>query len=151
MLFACSGIALPRGGGAAGKHLTRFLTSARLVREFIHKRNKDDKLRVEVRLPNNRAADGFLGLYDDDIAIVTSFSRPSGLRLVDTDRHTDMCRGSRQIMALGRAFGSGRLMGQELPLPLPLRAVDDAEPGKVLLSDFTEVHTVPFFSCCHDG
>ena len=114
------------------------------MREFIDKRNKDDKLGVEVRLPNNRAADGFLGLYDDDIAVVTSFSRPSGLRPVDINRQTDMCRGTSQITALGRAFGSGRLMGQELPLPLS--AVDDAEPRKVLLSDFTEVlHTVQLF------
>jgi hypothetical protein len=48
MLFACSGVALPEEAGAAGRNLTRFLTSARLVREFIDKRNKDDKLRVHM-------------------------------------------------------------------------------------------------------
>jgi hypothetical protein len=53
MLFACSGVALPEEAGAAGRHLTRFLTSARLVREFIDRRNKDDKLRVHLHNPGS--------------------------------------------------------------------------------------------------
>jgi hypothetical protein len=44
MLFACMGIALPRG--TSGLALTRFLTSSRLVTVFNQKRNKDDKLKV---------------------------------------------------------------------------------------------------------
>jgi len=44
MIFACSGIPLPRG--TARLHLTRFVTSAHLVREFKRYRNRDDKLRV---------------------------------------------------------------------------------------------------------
>ena len=44
MLFACSGITLPHGSAIQG--LTRFVTSACLVREFNLKRNRDDNLRV---------------------------------------------------------------------------------------------------------
>ncbi|KAG2644514.1 hypothetical protein PVAP13_2KG203391 [Panicum virgatum] len=69
MIFACSGIPVPRG--IARQHLTRFVTSAHLVREFKRYRNIDDKLRVAVRLSDKKTTDGFLGLYDDDIAIVT--------------------------------------------------------------------------------
>ena len=46
MIFACSGIPVPRG--IARQHLTRFVTSAHLVREFKRYRNIDDKLRVGV-------------------------------------------------------------------------------------------------------
>lgn len=42
--FVCSGIALPRG--TARLDLTRFVTSAYLVRVFNERRNRDDKLRV---------------------------------------------------------------------------------------------------------
>ena len=48
MLFVCSGIPLP--SGAARVHLTRFATSAHLVRAFKDYRNRDDKLRVGVCL-----------------------------------------------------------------------------------------------------
>ncbi|RLM85174.1 hypothetical protein C2845_PM04G22430 [Panicum miliaceum] len=72
MIFACSGIPLPRG--TARLHLTRFVTSAHLVREFKRYGNRDDKLRVAVRLSDKKTTDGFLGLYDDDIAIVTCLS-----------------------------------------------------------------------------
>ena len=44
MLFACSGVPLP--DGTTREHLTRFVTSAALVRVFDEKRNRDDKLRV---------------------------------------------------------------------------------------------------------
>jgi hypothetical protein len=44
MLFACSGIPLPFG--TARLQLTRFVTSAHLVRQFKFYRNRDDKLRV---------------------------------------------------------------------------------------------------------
>lgn len=44
MLFACSGITLPPGSSI--QDLTRFVTSACLVREFNDKRNRNDDLRV---------------------------------------------------------------------------------------------------------
>jgi len=58
MLFACSGIPLPRGNSKL--HLTRFVTSAHLVEEFNKNRYKDDQLRVEVCLPDRRTINGFL-------------------------------------------------------------------------------------------
>lgn len=46
MLFVCSGIPLPHG--TTRVLLTRFVTSAHLVRAFKDYRNRDDKLRVGV-------------------------------------------------------------------------------------------------------
>nr|AAL31034.1 putative serine protease [Oryza sativa Japonica Group]AAP54251.1 hypothetical protein LOC_Os10g33490 [Oryza sativa Japonica Group] len=106
MLFACSGIPLP--DGTTREHLTRFVTSAALVRVFDEKRNRDDKLRVAVRLPNNRITDGFLGLYDHDIAIVTCFGlievRPISFKA---------CPDGIQALVAGRAFESGNLMAMD--------------------------------------
>ncbi|KAM3242263.1 hypothetical protein ACQJBY_054749 [Aegilops geniculata] len=62
MLFACSGIPLPYGRTAL--RLTRFVTSARLATAYTANRNRDDNLRVEVRLPDNSTTGGLLGLYD---------------------------------------------------------------------------------------
>jgi hypothetical protein len=44
MLFACSGIPLP--GGRSKLQITRYVTSARLAREYKCKSYRDDKLRV---------------------------------------------------------------------------------------------------------
>ena len=64
---------------------------------------------VEVRLPSGTTTDGFLGLYDDDIAIVTSLDflgvHPVGL---DLDAPANAPGGS--TIAAGRAFKSGTLM-----------------------------------------
>ncbi|KAM0829391.1 hypothetical protein ACQ4PT_066909 [Festuca glaucescens] len=142
MLFACSGVALPEEPRAAARNLTRFLTSARLVREFIDKRNKDDKLRVEVRLPDNRATDGFLGLYDDHIAIVTSFDNLIIIDPIDLDHQspgqpsTSTLTG--QMIAFGRAFNSGKLMVQELTPVISIVSDDLDQPREVLFPDFTE-------------
>lgn len=104
MLFACSGIALPRE-----TFLTRFLTSAHLVTVFNERRNRDDKLRVQVRLPDGKTTDGILGLYDDSIAIVTSIGRldvcPLDLNSVDSPYDLPL-----RARAVGRAFESGRSM-----------------------------------------
>ncbi|KAJ1264162.1 hypothetical protein BS78_09G241800, partial [Paspalum vaginatum] len=106
MLFACSGIALPH---ETGLELTRFLTSAYLVTVFNERRNRDDKLRVQVRLPDGTTTDGILGIYDDNIAIVTSIGDldvcPLDLNIVDSPY--DLPRLAR---AVGRAFESGHSM-----------------------------------------
>ncbi|XP_062193717.1 uncharacterized protein LOC133897142 isoform X2 [Phragmites australis] len=104
MLFACSGIPLPHG--TTRLHLTRFVTSARLAKEFNANRYRDDKLRIEVRLPNNRTTSGLLGLYDEDIAIVTSFGLLA-VRPVDLDFQATPVYS---VLAAGRAFKSGSLM-----------------------------------------
>ncbi|TKW09839.2 hypothetical protein SEVIR_6G127608v4 [Setaria viridis] len=106
MLFACSGIPLPHG--RTRESLTTFVTSAHLVRQFNENRNKDDKLRVAVRLPNNRTTDGFLGLYDKDIAIVTCYGF-LGVRPIDLDLMATPSPGD-SVQAAGRAFNSGSLM-----------------------------------------
>uniref|UniRef100_K3Y6J9 Uncharacterized protein n=1 Tax=Setaria italica TaxID=4555 RepID=K3Y6J9_SETIT len=110
--FVCSGIALPRG--TARLDLTRFVTSAYLVRVFNERRNRDDKLRVQVRLPDGTTTDGLLGLYDHDIAIVTSISH---LDVCPVDLNIDDCPdGLHHARAVGRAFESGRLMAMPVSL-----------------------------------
>ncbi|XP_066324633.1 uncharacterized protein [Miscanthus floridulus] len=106
MLFACSGIPIPHG--RTSQSLTRFVTSAHLVTQFNENRNKDDELRVAVRLPNNTATDGFLGLYDKDIAIVTCLGF-LGVRPIDLDHKAKPFPGD-SLKAAGRAFNSGSLM-----------------------------------------
>ncbi|XBI22098.1 hypothetical protein VPH35_063156 [Triticum aestivum] len=108
MLFVCSGVAVPPG--STRLEPTRFLTSRRLVVEFEKYRNLDDKLRIEVCLRDNSHMDGLLGLYDADIAIVTSCDdTPYGVCPVDLDRQASLPSDG-QIIAAARAFGSGRLM-----------------------------------------
>ncbi|XP_066343170.1 uncharacterized protein [Miscanthus floridulus] len=130
MLFACSGITLPHGSAIQG--LTRFVTSACLVREFNLKRNRDDNLRIQVRLPDNTTEDGLLGLYDEDIAIVTSMDclhvDPVDLDLQASPDHPDG-----HVLAAGRAFNSGSLMA--------MRGSLSNESPNIFLSDsqgFTE-------------
>uniref|UniRef100_A0A0A8Y0B2 Uncharacterized protein n=1 Tax=Arundo donax TaxID=35708 RepID=A0A0A8Y0B2_ARUDO len=107
MLFACSGIPLPEG--RAKMLVTRFVTSARLVTAFNDNRNKDDKLRIEVRLPKGKITNGFLGLYDQDIAIVTSVGFLN-VHPVDMEFKARPVCCDDQILAAGRAFKSCSLM-----------------------------------------
>ncbi|XP_021316241.1 uncharacterized protein LOC8066487 isoform X4 [Sorghum bicolor] len=106
MLFACSGIPIPHG--RTRQRLTRFVTSAHLVTQFNQNRNKDDKLRVAVRLPDNTATDGFLGLYDKDIAVVTCLDFLE-VCPIDLDHKAKPFPGG-CLKAAGRAFNSGSLM-----------------------------------------
>ncbi|KAI4982289.1 hypothetical protein ZWY2020_022781 [Hordeum vulgare] len=87
MLFACSGVALQRKG-MTYPVISRFVTSKRLVTECKENRNRADNLRINVRLSNNASFDGFLGLYDSEIAIVTSF-RLANVRPVDLHSNID--------------------------------------------------------------
>lgn len=61
-----------------------------------------------MRLPNNRTTDGFLGLYDKDIAIVTCYGF-LGVRPIDLDLMATPSPGD-SVQAAGRAFNSGSLM-----------------------------------------
>jgi hypothetical protein len=62
-----------------------------------------------VRLPDNTTTDGFLGLYDKDIAIVTSIDyldvHPVDLSLLESPDCPDG-----HVLAAGRAFNSGSFM-----------------------------------------
>lgn len=107
MLLACTGIVLPRG--TSRLDLTRFLTSSRLVTVFNQQRNKDDKLRVAVRLPNKKTILGILGLYDKYIAIVTSQDFQEVMPL-DVYQETYL-PDALTMVAAGRAHKSCSLMG----------------------------------------
>jgi len=65
-------------------------------------------LQVEVCLPDRRTINGFLGLYDKDIAIVTSFGFQA-VHPVDLDVEATVPPDDR-VLAVGRAFKSGSLM-----------------------------------------
>ncbi|OEL14782.1 hypothetical protein BAE44_0024199 [Dichanthelium oligosanthes] len=105
MVFACSGISIP-SGATTKLDVTRFVTSACLVREFDRKRNRDDKLRVKVRLPDDTITGGFLGLYDNDIAIVTSVG-VLDVYPIDLDYKPTPVYPGDYVMAAGRVFNSG--------------------------------------------
>ncbi|CAN6351035.1 unnamed protein product [Urochloa humidicola] len=114
MIFACSGIPLPyKICGNSKLHLTRFVTSARLVEEFNKNRNKDDQLRVQVCLPDRTTVDGLLGLYDADIAIVTSIGLLHTHR-VDLDLEEFVVSPDDTVLTAGSAFNSGSLMIMDL-------------------------------------
>uniref|UniRef100_A0ACD5YV76 Uncharacterized protein n=1 Tax=Avena sativa TaxID=4498 RepID=A0ACD5YV76_AVESA len=113
MLFACSGIPLRQGRSKL--HLTRFVTSARLVTEYISKRYRDDKLRIEVRLPNGHKIGGFLELYNRHIAIVTSLG-VQNVYPVDVDLPEGLPSSNAEMLAAGHAFGSGCLMALKVKL-----------------------------------
>jgi hypothetical protein len=61
-----------------------------------------------VCLPNNTATDGFLGLYDKDIAIVTCLGF-LGVHPIDLDLNTRP-HPFDSVQAAGRAFNSASLM-----------------------------------------
>ncbi|PNT73879.1 hypothetical protein BRADI_1g03431v3, partial [Brachypodium distachyon] len=107
MLFAISGVAVPPG--TTELRLTRFVTSTRLVVEYNKNRNLDDKLRIDVCLPDNTHMDGFLGLHDKDIALVTSCGTRNSVCPVDLDLQAPLPSNDK-IIAAARAFEFGRLM-----------------------------------------
>jgi hypothetical protein len=102
-----------------------------------------------VRLPDNRATVGFLGLYDDHIAIVTSFdyltTNPVDLNHQSPSQPSTSTL-TRQMIAFGRAFNSGKLMVQELTPVISIVSDDLDQPREVLFPDFTEVY-IRFFLC----
>lgn len=95
-----------------------------------------------MRLPSNRAVDGFLGLYDRDIAIVTSFDFLPDVCPVNLDCQLERYN-LESVVAFGRAFKSGQLMSKHLQQTIPYPVSDDGEPRKILFPLFTEVYTFP--------
>jgi len=67
-------------------------------------------LQIEVWLPDRRTIDGLLGLYDDDIAIVTSLGLQFAVHPVDLDLEATVVGPDDSVLSVGRAFKSGSLM-----------------------------------------
>jgi len=67
-------------------------------------------LQIEVCLPDRRTIDGLLGLYDDDIAIVTSLGLQFAVHPVDLDLEATVVGPDDSVLSVGRAFKSGSLM-----------------------------------------
>jgi hypothetical protein len=61
-----------------------------------------------VRLPDDTVIDGFLGLYDNDIAIVTSLGLLD-VAPIDLDYKPRSLCSDDVVLAVGRAFSSGSL------------------------------------------
>ncbi|XP_047064296.1 uncharacterized protein LOC124672046 [Lolium rigidum] len=94
--------------------LASSIVSLALFDAFENNRNRADRLRIKVLLPRERNIhiDGFLGLYDKDIAIVTCFYC-SDPRSVNLDAQVQHLSDHDSVVALGRAFNSGTLMSVE--------------------------------------
>lgn len=94
---------------------------------------------IDVRLPSNAITKGFLGLYDRDIAIVTTAGLPN-VRSVELDLQTQALPASpgSRILAAGRGFMSASLMAMRgsICMEHPSRWISD--DGKHI----TEVYTV---------
>ncbi|CAM0907869.1 unnamed protein product [Alopecurus aequalis] len=113
-LFACSGLPLPQPSRRPKLDLARYVTTARFATEYKAKRYRDDKLRIEVRLPDGEKIGGLLELYNRHIAIVTLLDRR-------TDHPVDVelpagYPSSGEVRVAGRAFGSGCLMTAKVEL-----------------------------------
>ncbi|CAD6228078.1 unnamed protein product [Miscanthus lutarioriparius] len=106
VLFACSGIAIECQGC-----VTRFLTSASLVRALNDKTKHPSNLKVEVRYEGN-VVTGFLGKYDLDY----------GLAIVNVTS----CLDVQAVVALGRGI-SGKLMATGGILTRDSRESEDSE------------------------
>jgi hypothetical protein len=81
--------------------------------------------------------DGFLGLYDKDIAIVTCFCYSNPL-YVDLYAQVQQLSNHDSVIALGRAFNSGTLMsveGQRIHAP----TTDGPERALIYTCPITEV------------
>jgi hypothetical protein len=88
MVFACSGTAVRLRHGYIQDRHKIFVTSARLAEEYNANRTKDDKLRIELRTHEKKTLNGYLGLHDTNIAIVTSFC-PRALHTMDMSNPVD--------------------------------------------------------------
>lgn len=66
-------------------------------------------LQIDVCLPDNTHMDGFLGLHDKDIALVTSCGTRNSVCPVDLDLQAPLPSNDK-IIAAARAFEFGRLM-----------------------------------------
>uniref|UniRef100_M8BAM8 Uncharacterized protein n=1 Tax=Aegilops tauschii TaxID=37682 RepID=M8BAM8_AEGTA len=102
--------------------------------------------KIEVRLPSNRAVDGFLGLYDRDIAIVTSFDFLPNVCPINLDCPLERY-DLESVVAFGRAFKSGQLMSKHLQQTTPYPISDDGVPRKVLFPLFTEAALGASLTC----
>jgi hypothetical protein len=94
------------------------VTTARLAHKFNENRTSDDNLRIELRTQDNSTLHGFLGLYDENIAMVTSFSLKC-VYTMDTCNHVDLPKGTRnsKLFAIGYAT-NGTLMGAKCSHPV---------------------------------
>ncbi|CAM0907868.1 unnamed protein product [Alopecurus aequalis] len=108
-LFACSGLPLPQPSRRPKLDLARYVTTARFATEYKAKRYRDDKLRIEVRLPDGEKIGGLLELYNRHIAIVTLLDRRTD-HPVDLKLPAGQCSIDYRVTVAGRAFGSCCLM-----------------------------------------
>jgi len=123
MLYACTGIALPY----RTINIERFLTSPRLVEVFNKSRNKEDNLNIKVRVPSKKTFNGFLELYDEDIAIVTIMQSwmvsPVDLDPQGRGFENTCLPAASKIVAAGRSYGLCGLMATTGTLTSELESI----------------------------
>ncbi|XP_015694388.1 uncharacterized protein LOC102722405 isoform X2 [Oryza brachyantha] len=103
--FVCTGIFIDFNGSTS-----RVLTSASLVRISADENKIADNLKIQVYLPNKRLAEGKLQHYNlnYNMAVVSI----NGFRCLRTaELHNQMqIKPTREVVAIGRIFESGKLM-----------------------------------------
>ncbi|CAL5051866.1 unnamed protein product [Urochloa decumbens] len=122
VLFSCSGIAMV----CQGSHLTRFLTSASLVRA-LYLTNKDhNDLKIEVRHEGNEVFMGFVAKFDEDrnfavVNVRTFIDVPVGLF-----NHAQEVQHHSEVLVVGRDV-SGEMMVRSVGLKGDSRVCEDDE------------------------
>ncbi|CAN6182146.1 unnamed protein product [Urochloa humidicola] len=133
LLFSCSGLAMER----QGRHLTRFLTSASLVKA-LNSTNKDhDDLKIQVRHEGDEVYDGFVAEIDMD----------HNFAVVDVHAFLDVQVGPFQcaleippqgeVLTVGRGV-SGEIMAKSVELNVDSRAFEDDDDLDCKISEAWE-------------
>ncbi|CAN6166816.1 unnamed protein product, partial [Urochloa humidicola] len=133
LLFSCSGLAMER----QGRHLTRFLTSASLVKA-LNSTNKDhDDLKIQVRHEGDEVYDGFVAEIDMD----------HNFAVVDVHAFLDVQVGPFQcaleippqgkVLTVGRGV-SGEIVAKSVELNVDSRAFEDDDDLDCKISEAWE-------------
>ncbi|CAL5064610.1 unnamed protein product [Urochloa decumbens] len=133
LLFSCSGIAMER----QGRHLTRFLTSASLIKALDGTNKDHDDLRIQVRHEGYEEYDGFVAEIDMD----------HNFAVVEVHAFLDVQIGPFQcalevppqggVLTVGRGI-SGEIMAKNVELNVDSRASEDDDDLDCRISEAWE-------------
>ncbi|VAH35528.1 unnamed protein product [Triticum turgidum subsp. durum] len=124
VLFSCSGIAMER----QGRHLTRFLTSASLVRA-LNGTNKDhDDLKIEVRHEGNEVYMGWMAEFDLDrnFAVVNVHAFLENVQVGSFQPALEILPHGELLIVIGRGV-SGEIMTKNVEFNGDSRVSEDDE------------------------
>ncbi|CAL5088538.1 unnamed protein product [Urochloa decumbens] len=124
LLFSCSGIAMER----QGCHLTRFLTSANLVKALDSTNKDHDDLMIQVRHEGDEVYDGFVAEIDMD----HNFADVDVHAFLDVQVGPFQCAleipEQGEVLTIGRGV-SGEIMAKSVELNVDSRVFEDDDLG----------------------